>query len=888
MRIHRISLRDFRGVKSADVEFAPEGITIVQGPNEVGKSSLADALDMLLTDPDSSRKARVEAAKPVNRDVGPWVQADIETGPYRMTYTKRWVKGTMTELTVHAPVAEQMSGRAAHDRVTAILGETMDVALFGALRHLQGIPLGQADLGDSESLTRALNAAAGAGTDAAESGGALIDAIEAERLIWGTPTGDPNRAMKDLRATADETDAQWEQAKVGLHEVDARVDAHRRLAIDIEQNEARESELRDSVVRIDAELQTLITSEAALAEMELAAEKALGSGRDAEVIAAARRALVATVEVAEGEVTKLREEGERLAARQHQSLAYRMDAAVRLIAASEARGHADDAFAVAADDAQHQHDVFDLRSLRDRAEVVADAEQQIATAEIFLGSCTIGDDLLDRIEHAVVADAGARGRLQRAGARLRVTAEAFIRVEGGGETHDLSGGEQVDVALGAGEDLLLVGLARVSVEGAGDDALADAARTHQALDALLRQAGVPEGGDASVARTQDRQRREHEARSAAAHEARSVALKDLTPDEMGDKIARAEARVVEHRAARGTDIPEPTDAKAAIAARALAEDARDGALRDEDAARQAHTRADDTVRALEGDARERGGRREAVAERLASARDDLEAVRATRTDTEVDDAVLEAGSAAADALAALEAQREALADADAESTRIRRTNAREAVDRLVRERTDMQMDAARREGEIARSGDEGLADCEALARKLAEDAAAKRDVAEGRAAAADLLARTMERHRDVARRSYVAPFRAAVERFGRLVFGPGVQVEVDHATLQVVSRTHHGVTIPADALSGGAREQLAVIGRLAAASLVAPGADGGAPVIFDDALGYSDPSRLEGLGAALAEAGKGCQVIVLTCTPDRYASIGPARVVRLEPGMAEG
>ncbi len=887
MRIHRISLRDFRGVKSADVEFALDGITIVQGPNEVGKSSLADALDMLLTDPDSSNKSRVKAAKPVNRDVGPWVQADIETGPYRMTYTKRWVKGTVTELTVHAPVAEQMSGRAAHDRVTAILGETMDVALFGALRHLQGIPLGQADLGDSESLTRALNAAAGAGTDAAESGGALIDAIEAERLIWGTPTGDPNRAMKDLRATADETDAQWEQAKVGLREVDARVEAHRRLAVDIEQNEARESELRDSVVRIDAELQTLIASETALAEMELAAEKALGSGRDAEVTAAARRALIATVEVAGAKVTQLREEGERVAARQHQSLAHRTDAAAHLIAAIGARGHADDAFAVAADDAQHQHDVFDLRSLRDRAQVVAGAEQQIATAEIFLGSCTINDDLLDRIEHAVVADAGARGRLQGAGARLRVTAEASIRVEGGGETHDLNGGEQVDVALGAGEDLLLVGLARVSVEGAGDAALADAARTHQALGALLRQAGVPEGGDASVARTRDRQRREHEARSAAAHEARSVALKDLTPDEMGDKIARAEARVVEYRAARGTDTPKPTDAKTAIAARALAEDARDGALRNEDAARQAHTRADETVRELEGDARERSGRREAVAERLASARDDLEAARAARPDTEVDDAVLEAGSAAAAATAALEAQRDALADADAESTRIRRTNAREAVDRLVRERTDMQMDAARREGEIARSGDEGLADCEALARERAEDAAAKRDVAEGRAAAANLLARTMERHRDVARRSYVAPFRAAVERFGRLVFGAGVQVEVDHATLQVVSRTQHGVTVPADALSGGAREQLAVIGRLAAASLVAPGADGGAPVIFDDALGYSDPSRLEGLGAALAEAAKGCQVIVLTCTPDRYASIGSARVVRLEPSMAE-
>ena len=68
-------------------------------------------------------------------------------------------------------------------------------------------------------------------------------------------------------------------------------------------------------------------------------------------------------------------------------------------------------------------------------------------------------------------------------------------------------------------------------------------------------------------------------------------------------------------------------------------------------------------------------------------------------------------------------------------------------------------------------------------------------------------------------------------------------------------------------------------GRLAAASLAS--ADGGAPVIIDDAMGYSDPARLQGLGAALAAAGRDAQVIVLTCTPDRQAFIGAARVVRL-------
>lgn len=56
---------------------------------------------------------------------------------------------------------------------------------------------------------------------------------------------------------------------------------------------------------------------------------------------------------------------------------------------------------------------------------------------------------------------------------------------------------------------------------------------------------------------------------------------------------------------------------------------------------------------------------------------------------------------------------------------------------------------------------------------------------------------------------------------------------------------------------------------------------GGAPVILDDALGWSDPSRLQGMGAAINAAGSDCQVIILTCTPGRYAHIGNATVVRL-------
>jgi uncharacterized protein YhaN len=172
---------------------------------------------------------------------------------------------------------------------------------------------------------------------------------------------------------------------------------------------------------------------------------------------------------------------------------------------------------------------------------------------------------------------------------------------------------------------------------------------------------------------------------------------------------------------------------------------------------------------------------------------------------------------------------------------------------------------------------------------LAEDLTeqqAKRDHAEAelrryrsQAAARRLLFETLREERDRARRSYVAPLRREIERLGRVVFGAGFSVELDEATLEVTSRTLDGRTIPFQSLSVGAQEQIAIIGRLACATIVAP--EGGVPVILDDALGNSDPERLRAMGEVLAAAGEQSQIIVLTCQPDRYDHIETATVVPL-------
>jgi uncharacterized protein YhaN len=141
-----------------------------------------------------------------------------------------------------------------------------------------------------------------------------------------------------------------------------------------------------------------------------------------------------------------------------------------------------------------------------------------------------------------------------------------------------------------------------------------------------------------------------------------------------------------------------------------------------------------------------------------------------------------------------------------------------------------------------------------------------------------LLRTVMTRHRDEARLRYVDPFRAELERLGRIVFGADFEVEVD-AELKICSRTLEGRTVPYDSLSGGAKEQLGIVARLAGAALVAK--EDGVPVVIDDALGFTDANRLARMGQVFDAVGGDGQVIVLTCSPERYAAVDGAHHVAL-------
>ena len=138
-------------------------------------------------------------------------------------------------------------------------------------------------------------------------------------------------------------------------------------------------------------------------------------------------------------------------------------------------------------------------------------------------------------------------------------------------------------------------------------------------------------------------------------------------------------------------------------------------------------------------------------------------------------------------------------------------------------------------------------------------------------------------HRDSARAKYAAPFAQALQRHASRVFGPGTEFTLDDQ-LRVQARTVDGTTVDLSELSGGAKEQMALLTRFAIADLVAAGEQGTTPVpvVIDDALGATDPQRLARMNALFSQVGENSQVFVLTCFPQRFDRVAAARSASIQ------
>ncbi|WP_345381103.1 AAA family ATPase, partial [Actinomycetospora straminea] len=474
MRLHRIRLRDFRGVHDREVALAERGVTVLQGDNEVGKTSTVAALDLLFDAADSSRRADIRAAQPAGVDAGPEVEAEVSTGPYRFVYRKRWLRRPRTELHVLEPAREQLTGADAHARVTAILDETMDRVLWRGLRVEQHTAVGQADLGGQDALTRALDrAASGTGGTArpdptADDG--LVERACEELRRYRTPSGRATGELRTAEVRLADAEVEHERCRAALEAVERDVAARDRLDADAAgvrsrrlAHAAQVAELEDRWAGLQSRLREVETERGRAVLARERAETARERREARDVLVAALEADAAVL--ARAEEARDAHDAEHTAARDERDAVRAADTAAGEEAAA-ARRAADEA----ARDVSAARDRAELADLAERLRRVEEAESGLAAAERVLAAATVGPDDLDALEDLARDLLRAEAARDAAATRVELTAPAELTIEVDGEPVTLAPGETRSLPVAGSRAVVVPGVLDVRVRPGHDEA----------------------------------------------------------------------------------------------------------------------------------------------------------------------------------------------------------------------------------------------------------------------------------------------------------------------------------------------------------------------------------------------------------------------------------
>ena len=876
MKLHRVKLSNYRGVVNREVSFSQNGVTIIEGPNEVGKTAIAEGPQLAIDLPDSSTSTRVKAVQPAGRDEGPEVEISLSSGEYEIVFSKRWLRQSATTLEIKTPRQESLTGRQAHDRLQEILVETLDEELWKALRIQQGTELTLPNFG-LPSMGRALDQAAG-GEFATDREETLWSRISDEYDKYWTATGlvrrDRRESEKTVQGARDEVaklESQIQEIENDADQMSRLVEDSSRLSRAVKEFDKSEYELEqrwNEVDRLRTEIERLdAIHSASEARRDSAASKWKRRQDLIAALAAATKALTELETEAADAVPGL------LAASRR-----REETTAALKEAEVATGDARARLRRATADRDYQRQLIEVDQLKERHERYLAAEDTLKEAEEYLESARVDDEVVKEIEEAYIKDERAKSAAGSAAASFEVTALRELTVEVGDEIVELAVNEVNRNLVEDELSVIIPNVARMRVNaGSESKGLADQRRkTQETYQRRCEEVGVT---DVNEARRASQKRRDHQRNRKEAIEAIDRELRDLTPDVLLGKVDSLTEKTTSYPKGRPENPPLPEDLDEAQQIERevsdLVNECEDKLHVCGDAAKS----AEEEVRALEMDEAGRTAKLE-IARR--SRRNEASLLTSERGD-EADEVLIAAVATSKEKEAsdrkALDEAKVQLRSADPHSVEALLENAQHATKRARQELQENRDSQNKLRSSLDIRGEQGLQTALDEASNKLNYFEREHERQEARAEAARLLRDTFWKHRQQARQRYIQPFKERIDQLGRIVFGGTFEVELDE-DLQIVRRTLDGITLDVSQLSTGAREQLGVLSRLACATIVSP-MDGGAPVMIDDSLGWSDPKRLQGMGAAIAAAGKQCQVIVLTCTPGRYSHVGSAKIVSL-------
>ena len=223
--------------------------------------------------------------------------------------------------------------------------------------------------------------------------------------------------------------------------------------------------------------------------------------------------------------------------------------------------------------------------------------------------------------------------------------------------------------------------------------------------------------------------------------------------------------------------------------------------------------------------------------------------------------------------------------ADFEFAEAALARARSVKEAASAEVSKLQLENAALDGQIRTSADEAIEEKRNEIAEALEAVATRVASFVHEIAILQRLAAALESARLEAKELYLTPVLAELKPLLSLLF-PDSDIGFDDQSLLPTQIVRKGLAEDVDKLSGGMREQLSILTRLAFARLLARTGKS-VPIVLDDALVYSDDDRIEQMFTALHRQAKDQQLVVLSCRQRAFQQLG-GTVLTLKPWVQSG
>ena len=880
MRIHSIELKNFRGIKHLNVEEIPDtGVTVIHGRNEAGKTTILQAIDTLIKHKFKSKRAEVRALQPVNADVSPEVAMEFSVGPYRLKLAKRWLRQSSALLEVLSPGHDTYTGDEAESKLDEILDRYLDRNLFAAMF------LDQDDLHEGikaagiSSVAGVLSNQTGEESeqgDDAEATTELMKQVDSDyERYFSLRTGAEAKELKTARQDHTEAANELAESRQALAALADYVERFEQAQEQQRDAEAKLPEAKDEVAEYEQQLKNIDGLQAAVdaqekdekvaqTDLELAQsqlrerrklrEELQNANKNAEDINAAVASAKEKDDTEKEEIKKLNDA---------------VDAARTRV--DEARKRAKNSRS----QLEQLQGQVKAQELRTKSASVEDYAKQLTETRTTLEKFgpAISDSDVQRVEKCE-QDLELNRRLRDAAvAKLVFSAESPQNITVNGQDVEVTSAAS-SVELTAGLTLKIGEVTARYEPGTGANSAQDLDREIEKLTELY-EAELEKLGCKNTSEV--REKRDTYKELVAQRQQLEIQLNRILDGEDLEQLRVRVAALDESREATTEDAPDEEAIDKARAEISAAEEAEETANNDLSNAqaklkpweeRPAHT----ALIRIESEAEQALK----LKERLAA---DIENAQEKISDAELEGQFQKAEAKVQECKKAVQKAREELDAANPELAQSLAAGAQAQLVNLQKQLRDAENQQNTLTGHIQmRTGVaervEKAEAAEELARNILESI-------EQRAAAVKHLREVLLRHQREARERYAAPFAQQLGQLAGRVFNGNVQFHLND-DLVVEKRTLDGVTVGLEDLSGGAKEQMAILTRFAIAQLLSQGGEQGAPVMVDDALGSTDAQRIRLMATLFAEVGKDSQVIVFTCEPSRYDRVPDSTLLDID------